>query len=158
MSKLFYQTFCRYQKIYDSYIKINSSNFEYEIDILIRRELNLKEYKIKISYLKDLHHKVCLLPNKVEMNLFVLDCSELNLSLITKTKTYTDKILGKIIQDNSNLNRMICNSFERMSAKVLKEATTPDECMELLQCIENYRNLECPKLKVLKITFKVDIL
>jgi hypothetical protein len=43
---------------------------------------------------------------------------------------------------------MICQSFDKMSARILRQAYTPEECCEMLELIHTYRGIECSKLKV----------
>jgi len=59
-----------------------------------------------------------------------------------------DTILNKIISDNNQLCRMICTSFDKISARILRQAYTTEECCEMLELIQTYRSIECPRLKV----------
>jgi len=43
---------------------------------------------------------------------------------------------------------MICTSFDKILARILRQAYTTEECCEMLELIQTYRSIECPRLKV----------
>ena len=68
--------------------------------------------------------------------------------LLEDIEKLMNKIFNRIMSDNTQMNKMICQSFEKMATKVLTPANTPDECVELLEFINVCRSIECVKLKV----------
>jgi hypothetical protein len=55
-----------------------SEEFELEIEFLLQKERPLENYEQKIELIKDLIKQIDLLPNKISMNLFLLDCTNAN--------------------------------------------------------------------------------
>lgn len=49
-----------------------------DIERFLRKDRQIKEYRKKLDFLKDLVAKVQVLPLRVPMNLFLIDCSRMN--------------------------------------------------------------------------------
>ena len=76
----------RYKKVYDPFRYINSNESEQDIQEFIEKEKSLSNFRSKIDFFKQLMSEISLLPLRVPMNLFLIDCSKLN-----QVKNYYNK-------------------------------------------------------------------
>ena len=119
-----------------------------DIDRFLKKDRQIKEYRKKLDLLKELVAKIQLCPLKIPMNLFLIDCSKINNWLVEEAKGLIDKILGKLITANQKFNRSICERFDKIVRTMTQQAQTPDECVELIEYLENAKFVECFQLKV----------
>ncbi len=67
--------------------------------------------------------------NKVLLNLFVLDCSELNRGMAEHCQELHDSLIRHQVDVNRTWNRGICNQFDEMATRL---GEIPDETKELV--------------------------
>ena len=60
-----------------------------------------------------------------------------------------DKLLNKILTDNYQLNKSICERFDKIASTMAKQGATPDECVELIKFTNHARHVESFQLQVI---------
>ncbi|CAF0857841.1 unnamed protein product [Brachionus calyciflorus] len=137
-----------YLKTYDKYKYLISNNSIQETNIFVlRKNQSLSDYRKKIDYFKSLIEEISLLPQKIPLNIFMLDCAELNEFLLDRANNCINIILDKILNDNLTLNKTICERFDKIVYTMTQYGATPEECVKLIKYVENARFYECYQLK-----------
>lgn len=57
-------------------------------------------------------------------------------------------MVDKVVYMSRRFNRSICDSFDAILRTILRQADTPDECVEMIKYVENVTLYEIFKLKV----------
>ena len=68
--------------------------------------------------------------------------------MIEEANGLVDKILTKLVSANLKFNRSICDRFDKIVRTMTQQALTPDECVDLINYLENAKFVECFQLKV----------
>lgn len=137
-----------YQKTYEKYIYLLSSKCIEDTNILmLRKNQVLNDYRVKIEYFRNLINEIKLLPDKVYLNLYLLDCQKLNECLLERANQCIEIIVNKIMFNNLNLNKSICERFDKIVQTMTQYGETPEECVNLIKYVENARFYEVFQLK-----------
>ena len=68
--------------------------------------------------------------------------------LINEAQSCINKILDKLLTNNLNLNKSICEQFDKIVKRLIQVTETPDECVESILFYENVKFVELFQLKV----------
>jgi hypothetical protein len=137
-----------YLKTYGQFEYLLSNACVKETNVFMLRKKNtLVDFGQKIEHLKALMADVRRLTDTVALNLYVLDCSELNACLLRRAQSCIDIMVGKVLADNMHMNKLICVRFERIVHTMTQYGETPDECVKLIKYVESVRFYEAFQLK-----------
>ncbi|CAG9767321.1 unnamed protein product [Ceutorhynchus assimilis] len=130
----------KYLVMYEKYFYILNGQAERELNEFfgIQPMPFLKDFSRKIYRYEELKNEIIELRNSIPLNMFLLDCSELNETLYDIIDGLRSKIVDHFIDENYSLNRSICDTFDEMSQKV---SGTPETIAELVE-LQNYV-IEC---------------
>ncbi|XP_023310238.1 dynein heavy chain 3, axonemal [Anoplophora glabripennis] len=126
----------KYLALYEKYYYILNGTAEKELMDFFKIEPFpfLKDFAKKIRMYEELKQEMIELRRHIPLNLFCLDCSELNEALVTILDNLRNYIVNYYITENHNHNRRICDTFDEMSQKV---SVSPDTVAELVE-LQNY--------------------
>lgn len=68
----------RYKSTYTAFNYLITNDCVNDVERLLKKERHIKDYRKMLDYLKHLVGQITLLPLKVPMNLFLIDCSKIN--------------------------------------------------------------------------------
>ncbi|CAG9858599.1 unnamed protein product [Phyllotreta striolata] len=147
----------KYLKMYDSYAYILDGTAAADLEAFMKTDPFLKEYRKKIAYYETLKDELMYLRNVIPMNLFNLDCSELNKTLFNAADGFKNTIINHFVQLNRNLNREICSTFDDISDRASGSPETVVEIVGLQVFVTESRDITMYNVKE-KIRKTVEIL
>ncbi|KAG5895230.1 hypothetical protein JTB14_003447 [Gonioctena quinquepunctata] len=129
-----------YLQMYEQYYYLLNGEAEKELDGFFEIEPFpvLREFAKRIWRYEEVKNEIIDLRRHVPLNLFSLDCSELNETLYTILDNLRMRIVNYFVLENRNHNREICDTFDDMSQKV---SGSPDTVADLV-ALQNYV-IEC---------------
>jgi len=119
-----------YLKEYDQYQNLFNNKAELESNEFLRHPHALDEFESEIKQKTALANEIMLKRIWAPLNLFNLDCRDLNEHLIRIVHKLRDKFVQHCIEDNSRLNKDIVREYDEIAATVSVPA---DEIEELVR-------------------------
>ncbi|CAF4055950.1 unnamed protein product, partial [Adineta steineri] len=115
---------------YDQYQNLLNNKSELETTEFLRHPHALDEFESEIKQKTALANEIILKRIWAPLNLFNLDCRDLNEHLIKIVQKLRDKLVQHCIEDNSKLNKEIVREYDEIAATVSVPA---DEIEELVR-------------------------
>ncbi|XP_050512273.1 dynein axonemal heavy chain 3 isoform X2 [Diabrotica virgifera virgifera] len=139
----------KYLSVYDKYLYILDGTAEKELTDFfeIPPFPFLKDFARKIKHYDELKVEFINLRKLIPMNLFNLDCAELNETLYNIIETLRMKIVNYFIAECRSLNRLICDTFDEMSQKASGNPDTVAEIVELQAYVIECRDVTMYNLR-----------
>jgi dynein heavy chain len=115
---------------YDQYQNLLNNKSEGETNDFLRHTHALDEFELEIKQKTALANEIMLKRIWAPLNLFNLDCRDLNEHLIKIVQKLREKFVQHCIEDNSRLNKDIVREYDEIAATVSVPA---DEIEELVK-------------------------
>ena len=120
----------RYRKTYERYSPLLNGNATKDKDNFLKSKATLQEFQTKMDGFMKLKKDIQAIRNAVLLNLFVLDCGDLNRDMISLCEELYQSLIRHQVNTNRTWNRNICNQFDGMATKL---GEIPDETKELVE-------------------------
>ncbi|VEN60061.1 unnamed protein product, partial [Callosobruchus maculatus] len=126
----------KYLQLYEDYYYLLNGTAKRELEDFFGLDPfpYLKDFSRRIYKYEEVRDEIILLRNNIPLNLFNLDCKELNESLYYLVTLLRNRIVDHFVKENHDHNRKICDTFDEMSQKV---SGSPDTVAELV-ALQNY--------------------
>lgn len=135
---------------YDQYQNLLNNKSEGETNEFLRQQHTLDEFQFEIKQKTELANEIMLKRIWAPLNLFNLDCRDLNEHLIKIVQKLRDKLVQHCIEDNSKLNKEIVREYDEIAATVSVPA---DEIEELVKTTD-YLN-KALESSIYKLAYKI---
>lgn len=135
---------------YDQYQNLLNNKAEQETTDFLKHPHILEEFENEIKKKTALTNEIILKRIWAPLNLFNLDCRDLNEHLIKIVQKLKDRLVQHCIEDNSRLNKDIVREYDEIATTVSVPA---DEIEELVRTTE-YLNKALESL-VYKLAYKI---
>eukprot|EP00095_Tigriopus_kingsejongensis_P002576 maker-scaffold274_size229011-snap-gene-1.23 protein:Tk02576 transcript:maker-scaffold274_size229011-snap-gene-1.23-mRNA-1 annotation:"hypothetical protein LOTGIDRAFT_210054" len=107
-----------YVSMYDKYdLLLNGKALE-ERDAFLSTEASLADFKTRMDGYVQLKREIQAIRNSALLNLFILDCHELNQSMVSLCQELYESLIKHQVDTNRLWNRNICNEFDKMATKL----------------------------------------
>ncbi|KAK6624385.1 hypothetical protein RUM44_011244 [Polyplax serrata] len=138
-----------YTKTYEVYNYIFSGEARSSLQAFFDQEFfpPLKDFEQKIKMYKEICEEITFLRKMIPLNLFCLDCTELNNQLYNMVDGLRKYIVDYFMTENRSHNRGICNVFDQMSFRASELPETTAELVELTNYLLESRDSTMFKLK-----------
>ncbi|CAG5865931.1 unnamed protein product, partial [Menidia menidia] len=133
---------------YDKYSSLISNQAEKEVELFLSEQHSLEDIIAEVMRYRQLAHQIQYTPCKVvRLGMFEVQSHKLIHSLVKRVEDLQQKLATKMLQTHQEINKSLCNEFERISEKAL--ATPPDtqKLMELKNYIQKIETTEMPLLE-----------
>lgn len=118
---------------YDQYQNLLNNKADGEVTDFLRHLHGLDEFEIEIKQRTTLMNEIILKRITAPLNLFLLDCRDLNDHLIRIVQKLRDRLVQYCIDDNSRMNKEIVREYDEIATTVSVPA---DEIEELVRTTE----------------------
>ncbi|CAF3510924.1 unnamed protein product [Rotaria socialis] len=135
---------------YDAYQNLLNNKSESETVQFLHQTHALDEFEAELKQRTELANEIMLKRIWAPLNLFNLDCRDLNDHLIKIVHKLRSKLVQYCIDDNSKLNKEIVKEYDKIAATVSVPA---DETEELVKTAE-YLN-KALEVSVYKLAYKI---
>jgi dynein heavy chain len=132
---------------YEKYRALLNHKAEKRIDDFLREKHDLDEYETEIQKLSKLIEDISASPSIVSLSMIYLDCESLKADLISKSNDLVQKLVDQVADMNRKSNFVICETYEKISAKVMKSTNDTEELVELLKYSEQAKSKDIVSLK-----------
>ncbi|XP_050297987.1 dynein axonemal heavy chain 3 [Anthonomus grandis grandis] len=139
----------KYLRMYRQYFYILNGSAERELTEFFGTQPfpYLKDFSRKIYKYEELKNEIIELRRSIPLNMFLLDCGDLNEILYKIIDGLRTRIVDYFIEENHTLNRGICDTFDEMSQKVSGTPETVAELVELQNYVAECRDVTMYNLK-----------
>nr|CAI5856319.1 unnamed protein product [Callosobruchus analis] len=126
----------KYLQLYEDYYYLLNGTAKRELEEFFGLDPfpYLKDFSRRIYKYEEVRDEIILLRNNIPLNLFNLNCKELNENLYYLVTLLRNRIVDHFVKENHDHNRKICDTFDEMSQKV---SGSPDTVAELV-ALQNY--------------------
>lgn len=126
-----------YVHIYDKYEALLNGQALKERDQFLASQANLVNFRHKMDAYMQLKREILAIRNSALLNLFILDCHELNKSMVDLCEELYESLIRDQVDTNRLWNRTICNEFDEMATKL---GDIPEETKALVE-LQRYLKL-----------------
>ncbi|XP_070559445.1 dynein axonemal heavy chain 12-like isoform X2 [Ptychodera flava] len=105
----------------------------------LEEEHTFPEYCKYVDEFRDLAREILGLDSIAHFDMVRLDCEDLKRGLAEKSRSYADMLLRRLSSDHMTENNAICEEFETIKARALKNPETPEELVDMVSYIEKAR-------------------
>ena len=135
---------------YDQYQNLLTNKSEQETNEFLHQTHTLDEFEVEIKQKIALANEIMLKRIWAPLNLFSLDCRDLNDHLIKSAQKLRDKLVQYCIDDNSRLNQDIVKEYDEIAQTVSVSATEIEELVKTT----DYLNKALESL-IYKLAYKI---
>ena len=136
---------------YDIYQSLMDNKADEDISSFLRQHHTLEEFEVEIKAKNAQADDIMLVRVSAPLNLFNLDCRDLNEHLIKTVKRLRDKLVQYCIDDNTRLNKEIVKEYDEIASKV----SVPADEVEVLVRTWQFLNEACDTT-IYVLAFKID--
>ncbi|XP_059095302.1 dynein axonemal heavy chain 3-like [Tigriopus californicus] len=126
-----------YVHIYDKYEALLSGQALKDRDQFLAAQASLTDFRQKMDGYMQLKREILAIRNSALLNLFILDCHELNQSMVNLCEELYESLIRDQVDTNRLWNRTICNEFDEMATKL---GDIPEETKALVE-LQRYLKL-----------------
>ncbi|XP_063446016.1 dynein axonemal heavy chain 3-like isoform X5 [Mytilus trossulus] len=137
----------KYLNTYKKYANLLNNEAEQEVAAFLREDHSIEAYKQKIIAFNKLREEIALLRITVPLSMFCLDCVALNDDLCGRAERLKDKLVTRQIDDNRDMNRALCEKYDKMADKVNETPKTTQELVEIQEYLKTSQEVTVYKLK-----------
>ena len=119
----------RYIKLYDTYSNLLTGQAEEDKDKFLQGDASLVKFKERMDEYASLKEEILGIRNFALLNMFELDCTELNREMANRCTNLRDSLIKWQVDTNRAWNRQICNQFDEMATRL---GEIPDRTKELV--------------------------
>ncbi len=111
----------KYREIYAKYAPLLNGDAARDRDaFLAGGGATLAEFESKMAGYTRLRLEIRAIRNSVLLNLFVLDCGDLNRGMVAHCGDLYDSLIRHQVDTNRSWNRSICNQFDEMATRLIR--------------------------------------
>jgi dynein heavy chain len=132
---------------YEKFRSLLNHKAEKRIEDFLREKHDLDEYEVEIQKMTKLIEDISNTPSFVTMSMIHLDCDSLKNDLIAKSNNLVQKLVDQVAEMNRKSNFSICESYEKISNKIMKTANDTEELVELMKYADQAKQKDTVILK-----------
>ena len=136
---------------YDTYQNLIDDKADEDISNFLRQHHTLEEFEVEIKAKNAQADDIMLVRTSAPLNLFSLDCRDLNEHLKKTVKRLRDELVQYCIDDNTRLNKEIVRKYDEIASKV----SVPADEVEVLVRTWEFLNEACDTT-VHALAYKID--
>ncbi|XP_039273758.2 dynein axonemal heavy chain 3-like isoform X3 [Styela clava] len=136
-----------YLDVYTKYNDLLNSKAEAEAIQFIKEDHNLDIFRTKLRSYEKTRDEINMLRLSVPLNMFGLDCTELNNDLAQRAQLLRDKLIQSQIDENREKNKEVYQRYDAIATKVSDIPETTEELVELAQFLKESSEVTVPDLK-----------
>ncbi|KAL5473898.1 hypothetical protein EMCRGX_G028462 [Ephydatia muelleri] len=125
-------------EVYQCYQSLLDGSASQEVDAFLNEQI-LSTYGKKIDKFRALSDELALLRQTAYLNLFSLDCKELNLLLVKRAMDLAERLVAALVIKNRDLNKDLCDRYDNISNKVYEDPQSTQEMVELVHFLTKSR-------------------
>ncbi|XP_065826535.1 dynein axonemal heavy chain 3-like isoform X2 [Oscarella lobularis] len=127
----------KYAMSYGTYASLLDGRTAQEITAyLAQSDQSLSSFSKKIDGLKALQTELKTLRWTVPLNLFGMNCRELNETLADKVDVQIQRLIKHVVDKNRELNRGLCQRYDEISDKIYEMPDTTEGLVQLFDFVE----------------------
>jgi dynein heavy chain len=150
----------RHVQTYEKYKPLLTLKAEKKIDEFLRERTDLDEYELEIKRLLKLIDEISGSPSVERFSLIQLDTEAMKLELIGRANSLVQKVIDQVADTHRKQNQIICEQYEKISAKLMKTPQDTEELVELTKYVEEVKDREIAMLRdeITRGTRRLDLL
>ncbi|KAI9093996.1 dynein heavy chain, N-terminal region 2-domain-containing protein, partial [Phlyctochytrium arcticum] len=132
---------------YDKYKALLTTKAEKRIEDFLREKHDLDDYEAEIKKLNRLIEEISASPSIMRFSLIYLESDALKAELTAKAQQLVQRLVDQVADMNRKINLGICESYEKISAKAMKNPSDTEELVELMKYVDNARQRDIVALR-----------
>ena len=136
----------RYIALYEKYSTLLNGQADRIRDEFLEAQAPLEAFKTKLEGYATLNAEICSIRNYAMLNMFELDCTELNMEMSNRCLNLRDSLIRWQVNMNKTWNRQICNQFDEMATKLGEIPDKTKDLVELQRYLKTSMNETMPGL------------
>ncbi|KAI9206289.1 dynein heavy chain and region D6 of dynein motor-domain-containing protein [Polychytrium aggregatum] len=131
----------------EKYKTLLTHKAEKKVEDFLREKHELEDFEMEIKKLLKTIEEIGATPSIVRFSLIYLECDALKAELTAKANILVQRLVDQVAEMSRKANLAICESYEKISAKVMKLPSDTEELVELIQYIETAKSKDVLALK-----------
>uniref|UniRef100_UPI003AAEEA19 dynein axonemal heavy chain 7 n=1 Tax=Centroberyx gerrardi TaxID=166262 RepID=UPI003AAEEA19 len=135
-------------RLYDKYATLVSKQAEEDVDQFLREQHSFQEIMVEVIRYQQLADQIQYTSCKVvRLGMFEVHSHELICSLAKRAEGLRQKLVTRTLQDHQEINKKLCDEFERIAEKALSMPPDTQKLMELKAYVNKVERTEIPLLE-----------
>ncbi|KAM9347669.1 dynein axonemal heavy chain 7 [Symphorus nematophorus] len=133
---------------YDKYATLVSKQGEEDVEQFLSEQHSFQEIMAEVIHYQQLADQIEYTSCKVvRLGMFEVQSHRLIHSLVKRAQELQQKLLTWMLQDHQEINKNLCNEFEKIAEKALSTPPDTETLMELKAYMNKVQNTEMPLLE-----------
>ncbi|KAM3849660.1 dynein axonemal heavy chain 7 [Diretmus argenteus] len=135
-------------RLYDKYTELVSRQSEEAVEKFLREQRSFQEIMVEVMFYQQLADEVqCSSRKVVRLGMFEVHCDTLIQSLVKRAEGLRQKLVTRMLQDHQQINKNLCDEFERIAEKALSTPSDTQRLMELTAYVNQVETTQIPLLE-----------
>ncbi|XP_028395151.1 dynein heavy chain 3, axonemal-like isoform X1 [Dendronephthya gigantea] len=127
----------KYLNTYKKYQDLFNNKAEIDVATFLEEQIALLSFSKRIDSYQNLASEISSLYLTVPLNMFCLNCHEVNAELAERATKLADKLILHIVDGNRDTNRGLCKQYDEISDKVQEMPNNTADLVALTQYLEH---------------------
>ncbi|CAB3991140.1 dynein heavy chain 3, axonemal-like, partial [Paramuricea clavata] len=138
----------KYVNTYKKYHDLFNNKAEIDVATFLEEQIALLSFSKRINFYQNLASEISSLYLTVPLNMFCLNCHEVNAELAQRATKLADKLISHVVDGNRETNRGLCRQYDEISDKVQEMPTNTADLVGLTQYLERASTALVNKLQM----------
>ncbi|XP_070694441.1 dynein axonemal heavy chain 7 [Pempheris klunzingeri] len=137
-----------YVRNYDKYAPLVSRQAEEDVEQFLSEHHSFQDIMVEVMHYQHLTDQIQYTSCKVvRLGMFEVQSHNLIHSLVKRAQELQKKLVTRMLHDHQEINKSLCNEFEKIAEKALSTPPDTQKLMELKNYITNVEITEMPLLE-----------
>uniref|UniRef100_A0AAQ5XFX9 EF-hand domain-containing protein n=1 Tax=Amphiprion ocellaris TaxID=80972 RepID=A0AAQ5XFX9_AMPOC len=133
---------------YDKYAALVSKQAEEDVEQFLSEQHSFQEIVAEVKHYQQLADQIQYTPCKVvHFGTFEVRSHKFIHSLVKRAQELQQKLVTRMLQDHQDINKKLCDEFEKISEKALSTPPDTQKLMELKAYVNKVETTEMPQLE-----------
>eukprot|EP00117_Sycon_ciliatum_P023820 scpid1450/ scgid20157/ Dynein heavy chain 3, axonemal; Axonemal beta dynein heavy chain 3; Ciliary dynein heavy chain 3 len=134
--------------VYDKYKTLFTGQVLNEAEEFLKEDQQLLKFRAMVDKYKALSTEIADIRVKAPFNLVLLDATDMNMQLLSLANDISQKLVSFIVKRNYEFNRGVCDRYEEISLKCIKECQTTADVVALTEYLAEATSTLVAKLQM----------